>query len=56
MLGISAQTNETGEERKATVTVSYQDAEDVTLSVTQAFFVNPLAIEVKSVDATGGPV
>ena len=53
MLGISAQTNETGEERKATVTVSYQDAEDVTLSVTQAFFVNPLAIEVKSVDATG---
>lgn len=52
ILSLSAQTNETGEERTATVTVSYPDAEDVTLSVTQAFFVNPLSIELKSVDAT----
>ena len=52
MLSFSAQTNETGAERSAEVTVSYPGAEDVSLKVTQAFFVNPLSIEIKSVDAT----
>ena len=52
MLSFSAQTNETGVERSAEVTVSYPGAEDVSITVKQTFFVNPLSIEVKRVDAT----
>lgn len=53
MVTLSANTNETGEERTTTVTFSYPGAQDVVLTVKQDFFVNPLSIEVSSVNATG---
>lgn len=53
IITLSASTNETGEVRTAEVTLSYKDAEDVALKVSQDFFVNPLKIAVSGVTATG---
>lgn len=52
ILTISAATNETGVVRQASVTLSYKGAEDVTLTVSQDFFENPLSIEISNVTAT----
>lgn len=53
ILTLSAQTNETGEVRSAEVTISYKDAEDVILGVSQDFFISPLKIALSGVTATG---
>lgn len=52
LLTISAQTNETGVVRQGEIVLSYAGAEDVTLTVSQDFFENPLSIEVSGVTAT----
>ena len=53
VLTLSALINETGAQRHADVTISYEGAEDVVLSVTQEFFVSPLSISISKVTATG---
>ena len=53
VITFTAQINETGEQRHADVTVSYEGAEDVIISVTQEFFQSPLTITVSKVTATG---
>jgi len=53
MLIFSATANETGKERQTEVLLSYKDAEDVKITVTQDFFVSPLSISVTSLTATG---
>lgn len=53
VISLSALANETGEIRKTDLIISYEGAEDVTLSVTQDFFVNPLTVSVSEVTATG---
>ena len=44
IITLSAMTNETGAVREAEVVVSYKDAEDVVIEVSQDFFINPLKI------------
>ena len=46
VITLSALINETGAQRHADVTVSYEGAEDVVISVTQDFFVSPLTISI----------
>ena len=53
VITLSALINETGAQRHADVTVSYEGAEDVVISVTQDFFVSPLTISISKVTATG---
>lgn len=53
VLTLSALVNETGAQRHTDVTISYEGAEDVVLSVTQEFFVSPLTISISKVTATG---
>lgn len=53
IITLSAQTNETGEVRKTEVVLSYRDADDVVVEVSQDFFVNPLKISLSGVTATG---
>ena len=53
VLTFSADINETGAVREAEVVLSYEGAEDVTVEVTQEFFVNPLKVEISGVSATG---
>ena len=53
VLSFSADLNETGAVREAQVVLSYEGAEDVTVEVTQEFFVSPLTITVSGVTATG---
>ncbi len=53
VITLSAETNETGAVREAEVIISYKDAEDVVLDVTQDFFINPLKIALSGVTATG---
>ena len=53
VLTFSADINETGVVREAEVVLSYQGAEDVTVQVSQEFFVNPLKVEISGVSATG---
>ena len=53
VISLSALINETGAQRHADVTVSYEGAEDVVISVTQDFFVSPLTISISKVTATG---
>ena len=53
MLTFSAGLNETGAVRETQVVVSYEGAEDVTVDVSQDFFVNPLTITISDVTATG---
>ena len=53
MLTFSAGLNETGAVREAQVVISYEGAEDVTVDVSQEFFVNPLTITISDVTATG---
>ncbi|MBO7300052.1 MAG: hypothetical protein J6U53_01430 [Tidjanibacter sp.] len=48
----SATLNESGEERSASVAVAYAGAEGKTITVKQSAVVEPIVIEVKSVDAT----
>ena len=53
VLSFSAGLNETGAVREAQVVLSYEGADDVTIDVSQEFFVNPLTIAVSDVTATG---
>ena len=53
VLSFSAGLNETGAVREAQVVISYEGADDVTIDVSQEFFVNPLKITVSDVTATG---
>ena len=53
IITLSAQTNETGEVRETEVVLSYRNAEDVIVQVSQDFFVNPLNISLSGVTATG---
>ena len=53
VLSFSAGLNETGAVREAQVVLSYEGADDVTIDVSQEFFVNPLKITVSDVTATG---
>lgn len=53
VLTLSALINETGEVRQTEVVISYPGAQDVSLEVTQGFFVSPLTIVVSGVTATG---
>ena len=53
VLTFSAGLNETGAVREAQVVLSYEGADDVTIDVSQEFFVNPLKITVSDVTATG---
>ena len=53
MLTFSAGLNETGAVRETQVVVSYEGAEDITVDVSQDFFVNPLTITISDVTATG---
>ena len=53
VITLSALINETGAQRHADVTVSYEGAEDVVISVTQDHFVSPLTISISKVTATG---
>ena len=53
VLSFSADINETGAVRQAQVVLSYEGAEDVTVEVSQEFFVNPLKVEISGVTATG---
>ena len=53
VLSFSADLNETGAVREAQVVISYEGAEDVTVDVSQEFFVNPLKISISDVTATG---
>ncbi len=53
IITFSAMTNETGAVREAEVVVSYKDAEDVVIEVSQDFFINPLKIALSGVTATG---
>ena len=53
IITLSAQTNETGEVRKTEVVLSYRNAEDVVVEVSQDFFINPLKISLSGVTATG---
>lgn len=53
IITLSAEANETGEDRSAELVLSYEGAEDVTLEVSQACFVSPLTIIVSDVTATG---
>ena len=53
IITLSASVNETGEVRHASVVFSYEGAEDVTLEVSQDFFVNPLSLSISDVTATG---
>ena len=53
VLTFSADINETGAVREAEVVLSYEGAEDITVEVTQEFFVNPLKVEISGVSATG---
>ncbi len=52
VLTFSAEINETGEVREAQVVLSYEGAEDVTIEVSQEFFINPLTVTVSGVTAT----
>ena len=52
ILSFSADLNETGAVREAQVVLSYEGAEDVTVDVSQEFFVNPLEVSVADVTAT----
>ena len=53
VLSFSAGLNETGAVREAQVVLSYEGADDVTIDVSQEFFVSPLTITVSDVTATG---
>ena len=53
VLSFSAGLNETGAVRQAQVVLSYEGADDVTIDVSQEFFVNPLKIAISDVTATG---
>ncbi|MBR5300862.1 MAG: hypothetical protein IKU36_11560 [Bacteroidales bacterium] len=53
VITLTALINETGEQRRTDVTVSYEGAKDVVISVTQDFFVSPLTISISKVTATG---
>ena len=53
VLSFSAGLNETGAVRQAQVVLSYEGADDVTIDVSQEFFVSPLTITVSDVTATG---
>ena len=53
VISFSADINETGAVREAQVVISYEGAEDVTVDVSQEFFVNPLKVEISGVTATG---
>ena len=53
VLSFSAGLNETGAVRQARVVLSYEGADDVTIDVSQEFFVSPLTITVSDVTATG---
>ena len=53
VLTFSANVNETGAVRETEVVLNYEGAEDVTISVTQDFFVNPLSVSILGVTATG---
>ena len=53
VLSFSADLNETGAVRETQVVLSYEGAENVTIEVSQDFFVNPLKISVSGVTATG---
>ena len=53
VITLSALANETGQVRKAELLIRYEGAEDVTLTVTQDFFVNPLTVSISDVTATG---
>ena len=53
VITLSALINETGAQRHTDVTISYEGAEDVVISVTQDFFVSPLTISISKVTATG---
>ena len=53
LITLSALANETGEVRETSVVFSYEGAEDVTLKVSQEFFVNPLQLSISGVTATG---
>ena len=52
-LTFSADINETGAVREAEVVRSYEGAEDVTVEVSQEYFVNPLKVTISGVSATG---
>ena len=52
VLTFSAGVNETGEVRETQVVLSYEGAEDVTVEVSQEFFVSPLKVSVSGVTAT----
>lgn len=49
----TATPNGTGQERTAEVTVSYKDAEPVTITVSQLCFESPITLTVSDVSATG---
>ena len=53
VLTFSAGLNETGAVRETQVVISYEGAEDVTIDVTQGFFVSPLKITISDVTAPG---
>lgn len=52
IITLSASINETGEVRRTELVISYEGAEDVTLEVSQEFFVSPLKISISDVTAT----
>lgn len=52
MIEFSADSNETGEVRTAEVTVSYEGAESVKVTVSQLSYVSPITLTISSVGAT----
>ena len=53
IISLSAEVNETGQVRETELLLKYKDAENVVLKVSQGFFVNPLAVAISDVSATG---
>lgn len=53
IITLTAEVNESGEDRSTELVLSYEGAEDVTLEVTQPCFINPLKVMVSDVTATG---
>ena len=52
LIVLTAEKNETGEERIAEVTVSYPGCEDAVIKVTQASWVDPITLTVSTTEAT----
>ena len=52
LIEISAQKNDTGEERQATLVVSYPSYDDVVMTVSQSIWEDPITLTIERTEAT----